>query len=327
MKRSFVLIGMLFVLFSTVGPLSAQESTAPIVSPIDRNPVFQRDSDLGWEAGYIIPMGLTEFDGKYYLFYVGAEAVTDDAPRGLGMATSDDGITWTRNDGNPVFAPDGQGGPVAVFHNGVQWVMLFRVWDGYEASDLLLATAPAPEGPWTVADEPALELGGAMDWDYEALIPNSVVQAGDEFRLYYSSNGKIGLATSADGLVWTKYDNPSTTDRMVAASDPVFERNRELGSWDSNYVIHPFVRPTEDGFEMFYGGSGGSHEQIGYATSTDGITWARVGDAPVLDDDTLFDMSPLGLVQSGDDPVLIYVGNSVDEPSDWFLNAASVDAP
>jgi hypothetical protein len=32
---------------------------------------------------------------------------------------------------------------------------------------------------------------------------------------------KIGYATSTDGIMWTKYDNPATTNPPYAESDPV----------------------------------------------------------------------------------------------------------
>jgi len=36
--------------------------------------------------------------------------------------------------------------------------------------------------------------------------------------------GMIGMATSTDGIHWTKYDNPETTGDLFALSDPIFSQ-------------------------------------------------------------------------------------------------------
>jgi hypothetical protein len=44
---------------------------------------------------------------------------------------------------------------------------------------------------------------------------------------------------------------------------------------------------TNDGWEMFYAGGADPGEltrSVGYATSSDGITWVRYGDTPLLTD-------------------------------------------
>lgn len=54
------------------------------------------------------------------------------------------------------------------------------------------------------------------------------------------------------------------------------------GSWDQSLVYDPAVLKNGDRYEMWYSGSNGTANRIGYATSADGLTWAKYGSNPVL---------------------------------------------
>lgn len=106
-----------------------------------------------------------------------------------------------------------------------------------------------------------------------------VLKVGDEWWMWYNGRtdnaftGSVGLATSKDGLVWTKKNN----------GDPVLEHGAH-GTFDSTKVDHPSVLSFDDKFHMWYtAGDAGSQYKIGYATSKDGVAWTRENDArPVL---------------------------------------------
>ena len=56
------------------------------------------------------------------------------------------------------------------------------------------------------------------------------------------------------------------------------------GSWDDEYVSHPTVIYANGLYRMWYSGNdGGSRYKIGYATSSDGLTWNKYSGNPVLD--------------------------------------------
>ena len=78
--------------------------------------------------------------------------------------------------------------------------------------------------------------------------------------------GAIGMATSTDGLTWTRRDEPVLT----ADSD----------SWELTTLDRPRVARTDDGYAMLYAGR--NLTDRGLATSPDGVTWTRVGDAPAI---------------------------------------------
>lgn len=119
----------------------------------------------------------------------------------------------------------------------------------------------------------------------------SVVKAGNLYFMYFTRAEKfvidrIHVATSKDGLKW---------DVVGVAIDA-----GKAGRWDSLSVGRPAVIYDEGMFKMWYDGrkdfpigapvegapvSNESHRFVGYATSQDGINWARKGDEPAFGND------------------------------------------
>ena len=111
--------------------------------------------------------------------------------------------------------------------------------------------------------------------------PSLLLAADDSLLLFYEgsdgSRQAIGLATSEDGSVWTRH-----------GEGPVFSRGAS-GGWDDAWVGSPSVVLDDEGlFHLWYVGSDGSSDRVGYATSADGLSWNRHVDAsgvsvPVFD--------------------------------------------
>jgi len=161
---------------------------------------------------------------------------------------------------------------------------VFTAYDGFEANDVGQAPASddANPGEWArYPGNPLITEGPSGAWDDHGATFGSVIwddEAG-EFRLYYhgfSFTGvhQIGLATSPDALNWTKYGgNPVMTPGPA--------------SWDGQSVRVPMVwkeGPTD--YRMIYTGNGSGGMQVGYATSTDGISWTKSASNPVFNDPT-----------------------------------------
>ena len=340
MTRSFTFVLLLIVLFIVLaGPMAAQDSSLPVLTPLEANPVFSADPSIGWEAGGALPLEILPYNGGWIMFYLGGNA--EQTTWSVGYATSEDGLAWTRHDGNPVFVLDPELGPsgvrdFSVFTTQEQWVMLFVPGGNDSAQSIRVATAPSPEGPWSIADEAALAAPGILDWDGAGIAAQMVRQAGDEYVMYFAGNnwshpcttGKIGRAASPDGFSWTLYDNPETTRSQFVSSDPVFTANANASAWDRAFVYGSLVLPATDGWEMFYsGGNETGREAIGYATSRDGIHWLRQGDAPVLSDPAMFFFTPIGVVTAENGPYLYYFSSPDRDPAHLTMNAAAVRYP
>lgn len=88
------------------------------------------------------------------------------------------------------------------------------------------------------------------------------------FQMWYSGRadvfGGIGYATSSDGVTWTKYPTA-----VVGHGPP--------GSADSFAAADPTVLHDGSVWKMWYTGDDSSKKRIAYATSADGVTWAKGG--------------------------------------------------
>jgi hypothetical protein len=106
-----------------------------------------------------------------------------------------------------------------------------------------------------------------------------VIKVGNQFVMYasadtnFSRNIKVYRFESMDGKSWTM--NPSSA---------VFERNPEPTAWDHESTETPAIIFFKGLYYLFYTGyknqSDPTDYKIGYATSSDGISWTR--QAPYL---------------------------------------------
>ena len=119
------------------------------------------------------------------------------------------------------------------------------------------------------------------DWDGNRVRYPAVINDGGTYKMWYVgidlySVGRIGYATSPDGVNWTKH-----------ASNPVLDVGAQ-GEWDSQELEAPFViKEGPTSYKMWYAGRGPDDSwRIGYATSTGGINWTKYAGNPVLDLDT-----------------------------------------
>jgi sucrose-6-phosphate hydrolase SacC (GH32 family) len=110
----------------------------------------------------------------------------------------------------------------------------------------------------------------------------SVIKVGNQYWMYASSddnfdiNVKIYRLVSSDGLNWTL--NPST---------PVLDADPSASAWDHRSVETPSVVYFNGQYHMFYTGYPVTYTdvnayRIGHATSSDGISWTRDPNNPVV---------------------------------------------
>jgi len=227
------------------------------------NPVIKVGEKGAWDDQTLGCFTVLHDGGKFYFFGDGAQY---GKPKQIGMATSNDGMTWTKYDQNPLF-------PGSMPH-AIKVGSTFRLYYP-DAGGLQMRTSQ--DGfHW---GEPRKVLEGHMD-------PCVIRVAENEFHLYYCKGGRIAKngkqvwefknyrATSADGIAWKQ------EPKSILPLGPT-------GSWDDSSHAGPCVLKLADGFHMWYLGSGTYQGKtawrIGHATSPDGLNWTKSGTEPALD--------------------------------------------
>ena len=177
---------------------------------------------------------------------------------------------WRKHEKNPVLGGTlGTCFDVSVLRDGGK----YRMWFSWRPKRSI-ALAESEDGlTW---GEPVIVLGPskASGWEDDVNRP-VVLKQGGKYRMWYTGQAKgkswIGFATSEDGKTWERAgDKP-----VLSAEQP----------WEKVAVMCPHVLYDEKEklYRMWYsGGEQFEPNAIGYATSEDGLKWARHEKNPVF---------------------------------------------
>ena len=243
-----------------------------------------------WELGLPLWRPCVVNAGSRYMMWYSAEA-EDHLTDRIGLATSPDGVAWTKYPQNPIMSgTTGQwdGGSV-----NDEWVLYesgqYKMWYGGQTivggnvTAYQIGYATSPDGiHWTkYAGNPVLTQGPSGTWDDRYVHIPTVIRNGSSYVMYYSGTStktsihevSLGMATSPDGVHWTR-------------SGPLALAKSGSG-WDTYQRVSDVVR-VSGGYLMAYGGAptlfpGPSPKvKIGFASSSDGTNWTPYPDNPVI---------------------------------------------
>lgn len=341
MKKQVTLLVFSAILYSFTGLNRAFAQEALQFTANQNNPALTHGDPGTYDGEFcVLPYPLWD-NGTFYLFYTGNA--------GVCFATSTDGYDFTKFTGNPVLTASGSGfdslgaAQAVVLKVGAKWVMYYnaRQFPGWGPGESIgRATADSLTGAWDRSLAPMLTLGSAGEWDAGLITPNNVfpLASGGFIMFYYAStdfNGTwlMGMATSPDGINWTKYNDPATTQAPYAESDPILPAG-ESGEFDEWGVLGAGVFKKGGFYHMYYSGvgpgPGGYRTDIGFAFSADGITWQKWAENPVYvqEDDPYFNAITMIFEQPGvllyNSTVFMYYDYGVQENS---LGMATADCP
>lgn len=225
---------------------------------VGNGPLIPVGPSGSWDERYVIAGPVVHAQGSYDMFYTGSGSAGGYS---IGLATSPDGLNWTKYAGNPVI-PGGQSAAV-LFEGGV-----FKMWFTTSSRGEILYTTSPDGRVWNLsATNPALTTGPG--WDAAFISSGAVLHNATGYYLYYAGSADLnvyqgGLATSPDGLHWTKY-----------AGNPVLPAGLS-GGWDSAFVTPSTILDTGSVRILWYvGGTAatGYVWRIGVAASLDGVHW------------------------------------------------------
>lgn len=207
-----------------------------------------------YELNGICAPGAIVIKGKIHLFYQTYGNGKNDA---ICHAFSEDGLSFTRNDTNPVFSPtgnwnNGRAIDADVIAHESNLYLYFATRDPKGEIQMQgVATAPLEsrfeKSDWTQRCNDSI-LKPELPWEGKCIEAAATCKIGDKIMMFYAGAynnwpQQIGCAVSEDGIVWKRlFDEP-------------FLRNGDPGSWNSSESGHPFVFIDNERTYLFFQGN------------------------------------------------------------------------
>lgn len=258
------------------------------------NPVLTPGPDNWDKIAIGQPTVLFEND-TMKMWYVG---VGNDGKARICYAYSIDGINWTKHN-NPVIDVGSQGDwdsgwldtpEILKDSNGYKMYYYGDTTQQFSAINSAIGVAYSQDGiNWTKdTNNPIFEKGNIGEWDGSWIESPALHwdNISDEYKMWYNGvdtatwKVQIGLATSSDGVNWTKH-----TGNPVLSTSP-------WGDYDDMWIGTPSVLFNGNEYEMWYSGTSSSSYNsstgdfdtisICYATSINGVNWVKHQNNPLF---------------------------------------------
>jgi predicted GH43/DUF377 family glycosyl hydrolase len=232
----------------------------------------------------------------------------------------------------------GVGFPYVLPRDDGPWLMYHGTWGGdwTKKRELLnrlgLAVSHDKGLTWKVEKENLLPSGAPGSFDAGAIPSATVLRVSrDDYLMWYTTAEKylrfgetnqgimhLGLARSRDGVAWSKLDQPAMRAREGAAEPyeaclarpAVLKLDGVYHMWFGVYDMAPGSRAGASG-----GATGSGSYRLEYARSSDGLTWTRFPDQPVLPlTPGAFDSTSqtyASVVEMGEEIWLFYTGDGL----------------
>lgn len=269
-QRLALCVGVLLLTTMALMPTTHAVAGQQILPPTSNT----WEAAIDWRPVVINP-------GSSFMMWYSGEG--DSGVDNIGLATSNDGISWTRYSQNPVLQvgysgqwDSGSVNEAWVIQQGGQYKMWYSGQRYNTMTHKILAYsigyATSPDGiNWAkYSGNPVFTVGTSGSWDDKYVWRPIVISTGSSYNMYYEGEGTngydaVGMATSPDGINWTRGQSISLPKE----------------TWDAfNYELTS-VTAVIGGYVMAYDGWAskstsnvvmGDRRQIGFATSTDGIS-------------------------------------------------------
>ena len=248
------------------------------------------DVATGWESRALSRPWVLYDGSSFMMWYSGEDNLGTTT---IGLATSTDGVSWSRYSGNPVLkvgAPgqwdSGSVNEAAVIRDGAQYKMWYSgalYFGNGSIQKYQIGYATSSDGiNWArYSGNPVLTTDGPVAWDDKWVWRPTVISTSSGYVMYFrgvsfgSPAAKAGVATSTDGMHWTK----TTVLTMPPGASGWDAYSRSIGSLNLGNVMK-----TGNTYVMAYSSikTKTSQSEIGAASSTDGINWAPYSDNPVI---------------------------------------------
>ncbi len=177
----------------------------------DTSPALRRGSPGDFDAQWAIDPRVFVIDSQLVMYYAGY----DGSRWQTGVAFSADGIRWNKYPGNPVLrtGPGWDGivaAPCQVIENLPGSTKRFTMYyTGFDGAVYRIGIAYSDDGlTWKKrGNNPVLDAGPPGAWDQYGASANALIIDRGVYYLFYQATkpSPLGVATSTDGVTWTKF--------------------------------------------------------------------------------------------------------------------------
>jgi len=268
------------------------------------------------------------FKGRYFLYY--SAKIPEDKRLRIGIATSPDGENWTYETLLPLDhacegEQNGHGAPAAIVKDGK--VHLFYQTYGNWKNDAI-CHAVSPDGLYFEKDPTNPVFRPSSDWCSGRAIDADVCIFRDKLFLYFATRDsemkiqKLGVACAPADSGWHR------EDFTQCVADTILEPTLD---WEGECIEAPAAMVYDNKVYMFYAGAYNCWpQQIGIATSEDGVHFTRMFEKPLLGpgSEKAWNACESGHPYIFDDPatgkVFLYYQGSPDKGKTWYLSRREV---
>jgi predicted GH43/DUF377 family glycosyl hydrolase len=268
---------------------------------------------------------VVQLGGRYLMYYSLPQATDPALPKGwaIGIAESRNMIDWTRIGEilpEQECEQNGLCAPGARVLDGT--VHLFYQTYGNGPKDAI-CHAVSDDGIHFRRDASNPVFRPTGNWNNGRAIDAEVIADGDRLLLYFATRDPAGQTQMLGVAVADRKSDLGRTAWKQLCDAPILKP--EL-PWELRCIEAPTVIRRDDIFVMFYaGGYNNEPQQIGVATSRDGVTWTRATDTPLLANGkpgewNASESGHPGVFADSDGRTFLFFQGNNDKGKTWFLS-------
>ena len=209
------------------------------------NPVLYPGSSNSWDSKSVQPGAILKENGIYKMYYFGYSDEYDNWH--VGLATSVNGINWTKRPQPIIYGTYGWEFQLVISALVKINDTYFLYYTGRNLPEYKIGVAISTDGINFIKYSGNPILTNDRPWELNGILDGSVIMDNGTLKMVYmnSNASGFGLATSSDGLNWTK-DN----------SNPFFTNMNSANNWADDYIAYPSLVKTNNEYRIYYCGIG-----------------------------------------------------------------------
>lgn len=212
-------------------------------NPYSGNPVMVPGNFGTWDSYNVQPCAVLKENGIFKMYYTGYSDVY--GTWSIGLATSIDGINWDKYP-SPILVPSNYWDYQLVASSIVKLNgSYYLYYTGRNMPNYLVGVAVSTDGINFTKYPGNPILSNTQQWEANGVLDANVINDNGILKMVYmnSTGSGFGIATSSDGLNWTKINN-----------NPFFTNQNTSNNWASGKIAYPYWLKLPNETRIYYSG-------------------------------------------------------------------------